>query len=90
LKIFAHPEKIKEIAENKQTAPIHVMVKPTNTCNHACYYCSYADDTLGLRDVVVKSDYIEWSKMEEIIRDLKDMGVKCVSFSGGGEPLTYK
>lgn len=89
LKIFAHIDKLNQIKENKRIAPIYIRIKPTNYCNHNCYYCSYADNELGLRDTVYKKDQISWEKMKEIIKDMKEMGVRAVTFSGGGEPLVY-
>lgn len=89
LKIFAHARELNEIGEGKRIAPIYIRIKPTNYCNHKCYYCSYADSALGLRDSVNKQDQIPWEKMQEVISDMSDMGVKAVTFSGGGEPLVY-
>ena len=89
LKIFAHSEALKSIGDGKRIAPIYIRLKPTNYCNHKCYYCSYADSDLGLRDVVNRQDQIPWDKMQEIISDMRDVGVKAVTFSGGGEPLVY-
>lgn len=89
LKIFAHAQELNDIGQGKRVAPIYVRIKPTNYCNHKCYYCSYADTKLALRDSVNRQDQIPWEKMQEIIMDLSDMGVKAVTFSGGGEPLIY-
>lgn len=89
LKIFAHAQAINNIGEGKRVSPIYIRIKPTNYCNHKCYYCSYADDFLALRNSVRRQDQIPWEKMQEIIRDIKDMQVKAVTFSGGGEPLIY-
>ena len=89
LKIFAHAQQLNDISEGKRIAPIYIRIKPTNYCNHKCYYCSYADSDLGLRDSVNRQDQIPWEKMQEILTDLADMGVKAVTFSGGGEPLVY-
>ena len=89
LKIFAHAQAHNEIGEGKRIAPIYIRIKPTNYCNHHCYYCSYADSELGLRDSVNRQDQIPWEKMQEIISDMEDIGVKAVTFSGGGEPLVY-
>ena len=89
LKIFAHAQALQDISDGKRIAPIYIRIKPTNYCNHKCYYCSYADSELGLRDSVNKQDQIPWEKMQEIISDISDMGVKAVTFSGGGEPLVY-
>lgn len=89
LKIFAHAQALNDIGDGKRIAPIYIRIKPTNYCNHKCYYCSYADHALGLRDSVNRQDQISWEKMQEIISDISDMGVKAVTFSGGGEPLVY-
>lgn len=90
LKVFAHLDKIDQvIKENKRLAPVYIRIKPTNYCNQNCYYCSYADQELGLRDSVRNQDQIPWDKMQEIIQDISKMGVKAVTFSGGGEPLVY-
>ena len=89
LKIFAHADALNDVGEGKWIAPIYIRIKPTNYCNHKCYYCSYADSELGLRDSVNRQDQISWEKMQEIISDMADMGVKAVTFSGGGEPLVY-
>lgn len=89
LKIFAQTKELNDIGEGRRIAPIYIRIKPTNYCNHKCYYCSYADSELGLRDSVNKQDQIPWEKMQEIISDISDMGVKAVTFSGGGEPLVY-
>ncbi len=89
LKIFAHAQALADIGAEKRIAPIYIRIKPTNYCNHKCYYCSYADSALGLRDSVNRQDQIPQDKMREIISDISDMGVKAVTFSGGGEPLVY-
>lgn len=89
LKIFAHAQALNDIRDGKRVAPIYIRIKPTNYCNHKCYYCSYADDALGLRDSVNRQDQIPWEKMQEILSDIANMGVKAVTFSGGGEPLVY-
>lgn len=89
LKIFAHPERLAAIVQGEQPAPVYIRIKPTNVCNHRCYYCSYADQDLALRDSVQSCDQIPWDKMQQILNDIGEMGVKAVTFSGGGEPLLY-
>lgn len=69
--------------------PVHVRIKPTNVCNHGCYFCAYRSDSLSLGEDMNSRDRIPREKMLEIIEDLKVMGVRAVTFSGGGEPLIY-
>lgn len=91
-KIFNFRDKINSLPNenNEILAPLHIRIKPTNVCAHNCWYCSYRADygQLG-KDMIVK-DYIPKDKMLEIIDDCIDMGVKAITFSGGGDPFYYK
>ena len=89
LKIFQHPEKLNSLKQRKVSAPLYVRMKPINLCNHHCFYCSYDDQDLGLRSTFKVKDKIPWPKMEETLNDFGDIGVKAITFSGGGEPLIY-
>lgn len=89
LKIFHHPEKLKSFVSGKVSAPLYVRIKPTNTCCHNCFYCVYNPWFSSIHPESNRSDSIPREKMLEVLNDLKEMGVKAVTFSGGGEPLTY-
>lgn len=89
-KAFHFPEKIKDYLEDRLSAPIHVRLKPTNACNHDCWFCAYKSSNLSLGEDMATRDSIPWSKMEELIEDFHTMGVDSVTLSGGGEPLSYK
>ncbi|MBN1839385.1 MAG: radical SAM protein [Campylobacterales bacterium] len=92
LKIFHFQDKVdslpKEVQEVK--APLHIRIKPTNVCNHNCWYCAYKVDNLQLGQDMVEKDFIPEAKMMEIIDDCIEMGVKAITFSGGGEPFVYQ
>lgn len=92
LKIFHYQTKLDSLSKNVERIqpPIHIRIKPTNVCNHNCWYCAYKSDNLQLGQDMVEKDYIPENKMMEILDDIKTMGVKAVTFSGGGEPFTYK
>lgn len=91
LKVFHFKEKINSLpmAASEILAPVHVRIKPTNACNHRCSYCAYRLDELKLGEDMRISDSIPREKMNEIVQDLISMGVKAVTFSGGGEPFCY-
>lgn len=92
LKILWHPEKFASIRDKIVTAPICVRVKPTNKCDHHCFYCSYdplAESKNILSDGFNRTDEIPHNKMIEILEDFKEIGVKSITYSGGGEPLIY-
>jgi len=91
MKIFHFKEKLDSLPRSIGTVlpPLHIRIKPTNVCNHRCAYCAYRTDNLQLgKDMQVK-DSIPREKMLEIIDDIIAMGVKAVTFSGGGEPFCY-
>lgn len=90
LKSFYFPHRLQEIAHGKVPAPVHVRIKPTNRCNHDCWYCAYRAENLQLGEDMIEADSIPAAKMMEVVDDLIDMGVKAVTFSGGGEPTLYK
>jgi MoaA/NifB/PqqE/SkfB family radical SAM enzyme len=91
LKIFNYPDKIHSLpaAEEAVLPPIHVRIKPTNVCNHDCWFCAYRQDDFQLGQTMVERDQISYEKMMEIVDDLIDMKVQAVTFSGGGEPFVY-
>lgn len=90
LKFLQFPEHLRAIRERRVVAPVHVRVKPINHCNHGCWYCAYRADQLQLGEDMDVKDRLPEAKMREIVADIVAMGVKAVTFSGGGEPLLYK
>ncbi len=85
-----YPDQLEAIRTRRLAAPIHVRIKPNNHCNHSCWYCAYRYDNLALGQGINLKDQIPEAKMFEIIDDLIEVGVRAVTFSGGGEPLIYK
>ncbi len=90
LKIFRHADKLDAIRNQVVTPPLYVRIKPINVCNHHCFYCSYDDQNLGLRSTFRSRDKLSRELMLNLIRDLADMKIKAVTFSGGGEPLLFE
>jgi len=91
LKVFHFPEKLDSLPASVPAIlpPLNVRLKPTNVCNHRCAYCAYRNDALQLGQDMDVRDFIPQDKMMEIVDDLIAMGVKAVTFSGGGEPFVY-
>ena len=92
-KIFHFKEKVDSLPKTvgKIMSPVHVRIKPTNVCNHNCRYCAYRAENLKMfgKDTGQNTKFIKKEKMMEIIDDVIAMGVKAVTFSGGGEPFVY-
>ncbi len=89
LKPFLYPERLHRIGAGEVPPPVHVRIKPTNVCNHSCWFCAYRSDAVSLGSGMKERDRIPREKMLEIVEDLVAMGVQAVTFSGGGEPLIY-
>jgi MoaA/NifB/PqqE/SkfB family radical SAM enzyme len=100
-KIVHFPEKIKSFVQGQLTSPLYVRIKPINLCNHGCFFCGYStgfrvkDDPTnhidsGMHQGMREDDVIPTDKMFEILDDLSEMGVKAVTYSGGGEPLMHQ
>lgn len=90
-KIVWFPEKLASFRDGVTTAPIYVRVKPTNRCNQKCGFCAYGhgDWEIGMHETVAHRDVIPRAKMLEVLEDFRDIGVKAVTYSGGGEPLMH-
>ncbi len=91
MKIFHFKDKIDSLPVENNTImpPLQIRIKPTNICNHNCWYCAYRKENIQLGKDMVAKDQIPREKMMELIDDFQDMGLKALTFSGGGEPLCY-
>lgn len=89
-KLFNYIEVLKNIQNEKISAPVHIRIKPTNLCNHDCWYCAYRSSNVQLGNNMQIRDKIPYDKFNEIAENIIEMGVEAVTFSGGGEPLLYK
>jgi MoaA/NifB/PqqE/SkfB family radical SAM enzyme len=91
LKIFHYKEKLDNIPlEEKGTLPpLQIRIKPTNICKHNCWYCAYKAENLQLGKDMQERDNIPKEKMMQIIDDCASMGVRSITFSGGGDPFHY-
>jgi MoaA/NifB/PqqE/SkfB family radical SAM enzyme len=102
LKIVGFPDKLQSFRDGTITAPIYVRLKPINRCNHDCFFCVYAQSNRkeipatedGLDHIISKmhedmneADVIPTRKMLEVLDDFKEIGVRAVTYSGGGETL---
>ena len=88
IKKFHHKEALDCIERGEIGAPFYIRLKPTNICNHHCVYCTYGSGSTEQksenRNNIGHMDMIPREKMLEIIEDMVSMGVKAVTFSGGG------
>lgn len=91
MKIFRFKDKLDSLPLNtgKILPPMQIRLKPTNRCGHHCRYCAYRADNLQLGKDMRLDDFIPKAKIMELIDDIIEVGVKSVTFSGGGDPFYY-
>jgi MoaA/NifB/PqqE/SkfB family radical SAM enzyme len=89
LKAFRHLDRMQAFLSGRPAPPVQVRVKPVNACIHDCWYCAYRVSNLQLGSQMRLKDRIPNDKLSELARDLVAMGVRAVTFSGGGEPLIH-
>jgi radical SAM protein with 4Fe4S-binding SPASM domain len=88
-KIVWFYDKLISLKDNNITSPIYVRIKPINKCTHKCFFCVYNADYSGMHENMSKKDILDKNKLFEILNDFKEIGVKAITYSGGGEPLLY-
>ena len=82
-KILAYPQTLNYLITGQEVAPINIEINITNQCNHNCIWCTYGylhnnGDTLSVEVV------------RKVLREAHDLGVKSVTWTGGGEPTVHK
>lgn len=99
-KIFHHWDKISELREGKQPIPLQVQLIMSDLCNQDCHFCSYRNSNYTTNELfkVIDKDgkvnnnpnrMIPYEKCIEILDDCKELGVKGMQFTGGGEPTVH-
>jgi len=62
LKMFHFPEKLASLPYDvpEILPPLHIRLKPTNICNHNCWYCAYRRENIQLgKDMVIREQIPE-------------------------------
>lgn len=100
-KIVHHQDKINEMRSGNQPVPLQVQLIISDLCNHNCSFCAYRMENYTSNQLFGEKDaetgminnnpnrMIPYSKCMEILNDCKDMGVKAIQYTGGGEPTVH-
>ena len=79
-KILYNPDRLSDfLRDPKLTMPISMELDLSDHCNLKCSWCRFAD--------VHNPSIMEPDFAKRILSEFKDLGVKSVIYSGGGEPL---
>jgi MoaA/NifB/PqqE/SkfB family radical SAM enzyme len=100
LKVFHHQDRIAKLRRGDPIVPAQVQLFISDVCGMRCNFCAfrlegYESNQLFSEirpDGTVNNNpnrQIEFGKVIEILDDCKDMGVKAIQWTGGGEPTAH-
>lgn len=84
MKLLRHSDRIEASLRGEVVYPISVEFDLSNRCNHSCPWCSFN----GFR----QDNWVQFPmpRAASLLGELAGVGVKSITFTGGGEPLTHK
>ncbi len=88
-KIVHQMEKLEEMKNGGQPDPVQVHLIPSNRCNQSCTFCAYRMPESASNQKFNANDMMSSEKLFEIIDSCKQLGVKAIQYTGGGEPLVH-
>lgn len=88
-KIVHHKDRLEVLKEGGQPIPLQVHIVPSNSCNQRCSFCAYRMKGYLSNETFNPKESLSWDKISSLLDDFKEMGVKAVQYTGGGEPLVH-
>ena len=86
LKLALHKE-LGEYLSGKFVSPINIEIAPTGICNANCPWCFYRQEESAIKGL--DGNLFKESRMEGLVQELAGIGVKSISWTGGGEPTIH-
>lgn len=83
-KVALHPKQVEKVFNNLRPFPTTIEIDLTNHCNHRCSFCVWGEH-ISTDKSTLKKDVIE-----KCILNMRQMGSKAITFTGGGEPMIHK
>lgn len=66
--------------------PVNVEIAPTNFCNAKCDWCFYVSGEYKQKHT---KEWLDKAVLEQTLREFAEMGIKAVTWTGGGDPSIY-
>ncbi len=88
MKLLRHGDRVEAGLRGEWVAPISVEMDVNNRCSHGCRFCSFGTvETQGYR----QQNWVEFpvARLLPLLDELRELGVKSLTFTGGGEPLEH-
>lgn len=96
LKPFLFPDRVAAIRDGTGAPPVHVQLILSDLCNQNCSFCGFRDESSDeLRGMFADGGnhnpnrQLPFDKVIEILDDCREMGVKGIELTGGGEPTIH-
>ena len=91
-KILAN-KKLNELNDDGFRKLIHVRIEPTELCNFSCKFC-VTQDPERLKSIqkdgyVAGNKKFDLNRLLDLLDELKEIGVKAISYVAVGDPLMY-
>jgi len=80
-KVMFHYDRLESISTGNIPYPVTAEIDPSNLCNHNCIWCMYKEFKKSSPVNISRKDLLT------VIAELAEVGVKSITFTGGGEPL---
>ncbi len=80
-KLHYHPDRVAQWMETGDTVPVCAEIDMTNYCTDRCPCCAGGRTRGNAR--------LDTDRALRLVDEFRDMGVKAVCFTGGGEPLLH-
>ncbi len=81
-KIYYYLDQVEKLEKGEFVPPITAEIDPSNKCMLKCDFCMFEQYRSN------KNSILPWSIYQNVLGDLRELGVKSITFTGGGEPLT--
>jgi len=91
-KILAHQD-VSKLNSKGFRKLFHVRIEPTELCNFQCKFCATQDpERLGIlraQGFDGNNRKFDLNRLLNLLDELKNVGVKAISFTASGEPLMF-
>ncbi len=81
-KLLYHIPTLNKWKRGEQFYPVLIEISPVGYCNQRCVFCAY-------NYLKGKKQFLERSRMLELVDEFAGLGVKSLFYSGEGEPLLH-